>query len=87
MYFNFFILEDISDRNMKVLILGAGYGTRMEKDLKEHDSDEYRSLIGVPKPLLPIGKYALITHWMKLLKDVENVTDIYVVVCIGTLYK
>lgn len=62
-----------------VLILGAGYGTRLQRDLKA--SSEYSHLLGVPKALLPLGnKDALITHWVELFKS-HNITqdDIYVV--------
>ncbi|CEP08506.1 hypothetical protein [Parasitella parasitica] len=65
---------------VKVLILGAGYGTRLQRDLTT--SSEYKHLLGVPKALLPLGdKDALITHWIELFEShnisVEN--DIYVV--------
>ncbi|KAI9348826.1 mannose-1-phosphate guanyltransferase beta-like protein [Pilaira anomala] len=65
---------------VKVLILGAGYGTRLQRDLKA--SKEYNHLLGVPKALLPLGhRDALITHWVELF-EAHGVTaeqDIYVV--------
>ena len=66
---------------MKTLILGAGFGTRLERDLKSPDREFYSHLIGVPKPLLPIGKYPLATHWLLTMSEIRNVEDIYVVVC------
>lgn len=65
---------------MKVLILAAGYGTRLARDLEAHE--EYGYLKGVPKPLLPIGGIPLISHWMELLKECPstNGADVYVVV-------
>ena len=66
---------------MKALILGAGFGTRLERDLRSPDGEFYSHLIGVPKPLLPIGKYPLATHWLLTMSDIRNVEDIYVVVC------
>ncbi|KAI7908268.1 mannose-1-phosphate guanyltransferase beta-like protein [Cokeromyces recurvatus] len=65
---------------VKVLILGAGYGTRLQRDLKS--SEEYKHLLGVPKALLPLGgRDALITHWIELFKahgfNIQN--DIYIV--------
>ena len=66
---------------MKALILGAGFGTRLERDLKSPDGEFYSHLIGVPKPLLPIGKYPLATHWLLTMSEIRNVEDIYVVVC------
>ena len=65
---------------MKALILGAGFGTRLERDLKNDTSNQYTKLIGVPKPLLPIGRVPLITHWVRALQDVEDIHGVYVVV-------
>ncbi|KAI9496164.1 nucleotide-diphospho-sugar transferase [Zychaea mexicana] len=62
---------------MKVLILGAGYGTRLQRDL--HASPDYKHLLGVPKALLPLGgRDALITHWLELFRS-HNINDVYVV--------
>ncbi|KAI9245507.1 nucleotide-diphospho-sugar transferase [Helicostylum pulchrum] len=65
---------------VKVLILGAGYGTRLQRDLKA--SEEYNHLLGVPKALLPLGnRDALITHWVELFEahGVTAENDIFVV--------
>ncbi|CAH1788257.1 unnamed protein product [Owenia fusiformis] len=62
---------------MKVLVLAAGYGTRLERDLKE--STEYKHLIGVPKPLLPIGNKPLISHWYDTIEKTEEIDGVYVV--------
>jgi dTDP-glucose pyrophosphorylase len=62
------------------LILGAGYGTRLQRDLKA--SSKYNHLLGVPKALLPLSnKDALITHWVELFEshDISAQNDIYVV--------
>ncbi|KAI9470594.1 MAG: nucleotide-diphospho-sugar transferase [Benjaminiella poitrasii] len=72
---------------VKVLILGAGYGTRLQRDLNA--SENYKHLLGVPKALLPLGNQdALITHWIKLFEShgfsLQN--DIYVVTN-GQCYK
>jgi NDP-sugar pyrophosphorylase family protein len=40
---------------MDVLILAAGYGTRLARDIAEDTSGRYAHLAEVPKPLLPIG--------------------------------
>lgn len=59
-----------------VLILGAGYGTRLQRDLKA--SPEHAHLLGIPKALLPLGgRDALITHWLDLFRD--HGIDVYVV--------
>ncbi|KAI8640869.1 nucleotide-diphospho-sugar transferase [Parasitella parasitica] len=65
---------------VKVLILGAGYGTRLQRDLKA--SSDYNHLLGVPKALLPLGnKDALITHWVELFEshNISAQNDIYAV--------
>ncbi|KAI8145436.1 nucleotide-diphospho-sugar transferase [Fennellomyces sp. T-0311] len=62
---------------MKVLILGAGYGTRLQRDL--HAAPEYKHLLGVPKALLPLGgRDALISHWLELFRH-HSINDVYVV--------
>ena len=38
-----------------VLVLAAGYGTRLARDIAEDPSKEYAHLQDLPKPLLPIG--------------------------------
>ena len=65
---------------MKTLILGAGFGTRLERDLKNDATTNYKHLIGVPKPLLPIGHQPLVTHWVKSLETISDVDQVYIVV-------
>ncbi|XP_069082012.1 uncharacterized protein [Pleurodeles waltl] len=62
---------------MKVIILGAGYGTRLLKDL-QNGGDEFKHLVGIPKPLLPIGHLPLISHWMAAFQR-SSICDIYLV--------
>lgn len=48
--------------------MGAGYGTRLQRDLLADTSGKYSHLVGLPKALLPLGMQdALITHWVQLL--------------------
>ena len=64
---------------MKVLLLGAGYGTRLARDLAANG--EYPALVGVAKPLLPIGGKPLVSYWMDiLLACPETAEEVYVVV-------
>ncbi|CAG8505883.1 4435_t:CDS:1 [Diversispora eburnea] len=57
---------------LKILILGAGYGTRLQHDIKQEPCQKYIHLLGLPKALLPIGdKDALITHWLQIFKNSE----------------
>lgn len=64
---------------MKVLILAAGYGTRLARDIKE--SGNYQELQGVPKPLLVVAGKPLISHWMDILAACPETKDeVYLVV-------
>ena len=65
---------------MKVLILGAGYGTRLARDLAK--TDQYTELRGVPKPLLPIAGKPLISHWMDIINSCQYTkgSEVYIVV-------
>ena len=63
---------------MKVLILAAGYGTRLASDLAT--SNEYSYLIGCPKPLLPVAGKPLISYWMEMLASRVCQSDIYIIV-------
>lgn len=60
---------------MKALILAAGYGTRLQRDLRNDQSGNYNELLDVPKPLLPIGTYPLCSHLMMMLKKVDSRID------------
>src|SRR5438034_5034308 len=69
--------------SLKILILGAGYGTRLQRDLLNDTSKKYSHLLGVPKALLPLGsKDALITHWLDTLTEsnVDITTSLYIVI-------
>ena len=49
---------------MRVVVLGAGYGTRLEADLVAEGSDSERTLLlGLPKALLPVGGCPLAMRW------------------------
>ena len=58
---------------MKVLILAAGYGTRLQKDIENDPKQEYKHLLDVPKPLVPVGGECLMSRWMR---NIWTVTDI-----------
>ena len=63
---------------MKALILGAGYGTRLQRDLAADTTGKYEDLKNIPKPLLPIGGVSLVSRWMDILRGIVH--DVYVVV-------
>ncbi|XP_040297916.1 glucose-1-phosphate thymidylyltransferase-like isoform X2 [Bufo bufo] len=63
---------------MKAVILAAGYGTRLLKDLENVNEERLKDLIGTPKPLLPVGGFPLISYWMEALKadhDIHIITN------------
>ncbi len=62
---------------MKAIILAAGYNTRLERDLSSLPADsEYRSLRGLPKPLLPLAGKPLLEHLLKQIKSQPQETYI-----------
>ncbi|XP_071522466.1 glucose-1-phosphate adenylyltransferase-like isoform X2 [Panulirus ornatus] len=65
---------------MRAVILAAGYGTRLEQDLRSDTSGQYTHLIGIPKPLLPIGQSPLITHWVRDFEQTPEITSVIIVV-------
>lgn len=64
--------------DMKVLLLAAGYGTRLGREIVA--DGRFVHLVGLPKPLLPIGELPLLTRWVNALDDAPLVQGIYVVV-------
>nr|XP_057938566.1 glucose-1-phosphate thymidylyltransferase [Doryrhamphus excisus] len=64
---------------MKAVILAAGYGTRLQMDVAADTSERYAHLVGVAKPLLPVGSCALVTHWVRALSASNCVDSIFVV--------
>lgn len=69
---------------LKVLILGAGYGTRLQRDIQQDSHKKFVHLLGLPKALLPIGDkgVALITHWLQIFQSsglVDIDSGLYVV--------
>lgn len=64
---------------MKAVILAAGYGTRLQRDVAADSSGRFAHLAAVAKPLLPVGRCALISHWVQALTASGSVDCIYVV--------
>jgi len=54
-----------TSNGLVAVILAAGYGTRLEADMRADGSPDVAPLIGVPKPLLPVfGNRPLIDEWI-----------------------
>ncbi|XP_060785010.1 uncharacterized protein zgc:136439 [Neoarius graeffei] len=64
---------------MKAVILAAGYGTRLQRDIEKDQSGHFEHLQGVAKPLLPVGDCALISHWLRALTQSACVDQVFVV--------
>uniref|UniRef100_A0A8C1VQ95 O-sialoglycoprotein endopeptidase-like 1 n=1 Tax=Cyprinus carpio TaxID=7962 RepID=A0A8C1VQ95_CYPCA len=64
---------------MKAVILAAGYGTRLQRDIENDPTGNFKHLGGIAKPLLPVGPCALITHWVQALTKTGCVDTVYVV--------
>uniref|UniRef100_A0A671V241 Zgc:136439 n=1 Tax=Sparus aurata TaxID=8175 RepID=A0A671V241_SPAAU len=64
---------------MKAVILAAGYGTRLQRDVLADSSGRFAHLAGTAKPLLPVGRCALVSHWVQALTASGCVDSIYVV--------
>lgn len=65
---------------MKAVILAAGYGTRLQRDIENDTTGNFKHLGGIAKPLLPVGPCALISHWVQALTKTRCVDTVYVVV-------
>lgn len=65
---------------MKAVILAAGYGTRLIRDIENDPTGNFKHLRGIAKPLLPVGPCALISLWVQALTKTGSVDAIYVVV-------
>lgn len=65
---------------MKAVILAAGYGTRLQRDVAADTSGRFAHLVGTAKPLLPVGSCALISHWVHSLTASGCVDSIFVIV-------
>ena len=75
---------------MKVIILAAGYGTRLQKDIENDHKQDYKHLLGVPKPLVTVGGECLISRWMKNILATQTdcqISKVYVVVSMCSYLK
>ncbi|XP_062304755.1 glucose-1-phosphate adenylyltransferase [Osmerus eperlanus] len=66
-------------KTMKAVILAAGYGTRLQRDVENSTCGRFSHLSGISKPLLPVGNSSLISYWVNALTATECVDTIYVI--------
>ena len=62
-----------------VVVLAAGYGTRLVKDIRADPAPLHKPLQYLPKALLPIGGAPLLNHWMNQFKACPLITQTYLV--------
>ncbi|XP_018590952.1 uncharacterized protein LOC108924215 isoform X2 [Scleropages formosus] len=55
------------------------YGTRLRRDIENDPTGRFSHLSGIPKPLLPVGPTALISHWVRALGATQYVDTVLVV--------
>lgn len=58
-----------------VVVLAAGYGTRLQKDIESDPSPEFRNLLSLPKPLLPLSDKPLLNYWLSLFETCSDLID------------
>ena len=56
-------------RIQHVVVLAAGYGTRLTQDIRADVSGKYAHLAALPKGLLPIGDIPLLDHWIRKFEE------------------
>lgn len=69
--------EDKRRNNVGLVLLAAGYGTRLARDIASSSSFKY--LINTPKPLLPLGGRVLLSHWLQQFSALPTLTEVVVV--------
>ncbi|XP_039883476.1 uncharacterized protein zgc:136439 isoform X2 [Simochromis diagramma] len=70
---------------MKAVILAAGYGTRLQRDVLADTTGRFAHLAHVAKPLLPVGRCPLSSRWIHALTVSGSVDTIYVVERLGAV--
>ena len=65
---------------MICIILVAGHGTQLEKDIKYSSLPEHQQLVGIPKALLPgVGRLKILDYWWRLVKTRHLFSDVFLV--------
>ncbi|KAI8802919.1 nucleotide-diphospho-sugar transferase [Cladochytrium replicatum] len=49
---------------LAALVLAAGYGSRLQRDIRNDPENSHEHLLGVPKALLPIAGRSILDHWI-----------------------
>lgn len=65
---------------MLCILLVAGHGTRLERDIKRDTSGKYSSLVGIPKALLPgVDGRKILDYWWKAVNIRQVFSEVYLV--------
>ena len=71
---------DKRHHKITAIVLAAGYGTRLERDIKADTSGKYTDLVGVPKALVPVVGRPLVEYWVEIFKGLGDIIQtVYVV--------
>ncbi|KAB7503264.1 hypothetical protein Anas_14039 [Armadillidium nasatum] len=62
---------------ISAVILCAGYGTRLQHDLANDETNFH--LKDIPKPLLPLQSKPLIAYWIESFENVTFISEIIIV--------
>lgn len=55
--------------SFSAVVLAAGYGTRLDRDVRDDASGAHSSLIGLSKALVPVGGTTVLGHWLRQLAE------------------
>ncbi|XP_043195187.1 glucuronokinase 1-like [Amphibalanus amphitrite] len=65
---------------MICILMAAGHAAKLETDIREETSDQFRHLEGVPKALLPgVGGKRILDYWWNAIKTRQLFSDVYLV--------
>lgn len=62
------------------VILAAGYGSRLQRDIEQDPSKQFEGLLGQPKALLPVGGVPLLDHWLRAFREANGAVGPVIVV-------
>lgn len=65
--------KNTQHNTITAIVLAAGYGTRLERDIKADTTGKYKELLGVPKALIPVAGKPLIEYWIEIFNDNNKV--------------
>ncbi|KAI0565815.1 Nucleotide-diphospho-sugar transferase [Gracilaria domingensis] len=66
-----------STEHFGVILLAAGYGTRLAADIAK--DTQFSSMASIPKPLLPVGGEPILSHWLRTVSTLPAISSIVVV--------